>query len=453
MHEEGKNKFRDLKSVRVKRLHPHYNSRRYRLVLKNNPYKKIKLIALIVSLLALVFFISDSSYFQACRLLFSLRNQKVLVGFQNSAELRPTGGFWGSFGILKIGQNISQSTLYFETNPYKKDNPLLLKSSEPMPEPLRQTYANRPQSFVNANWQADFPEAAKSLEWFLAEGWNEQVNGTVAISSLLLIDLLKEIGPIEVDGIQVNSENFTQTMSQKIDTEYWLSSENIKANEPKTILKNMAPEIMKKAKSLGIIKLSKFISEEIKQGRILAYFSNRHQEEVAKRLGISGEMLTSSKDYLQINNANLNGGKSSLNVRQSALYSITPAVAGPVATLIITREMNNNWPNILNRNYTRIFTPLGTKLISANLSGKDITSEIETNQENAHTSFGLWFSTSPGNKEILTITYQLPFNNDLLKKYRLIYQKQPGTLPEDLTVNLKGGDIYSSEINQVLTSI
>lgn len=453
MHDEGKNKFSDLKSVRVKRLRPRYTLKKYKLTLRGSSRKKFKPALAAVCLVAIFLFISTSDYFQAARLLFSLGHQKILIGFQNSAELRPTGGFWGSFGILKIDKNIFDSTLYFETNPYKKDNPLLTKSNEPLPGPLLETYPDRPQSFVNANWQTDFPEAAKSLEWFLSEGWNEKVDGTIAVSSLLLIDLLKEIGPIEVDSTTINSENFTQIMSQKIDTEYWQSEENIQANEPKTILKNMAPKIIEKSKNLGFIRLTKFISRQIQQGRLLAYFSDNSKEAIVKKIGFSGETLHSSKDYLQINNANLNGGKSSLNVKQSIHYIVKAGETNPIATIQINREMNNDWPNILNRNYTRIITPLGSKLISASIDSDDIAQNIMIAQENSHTSFGFWFSTSPGTSKTLTISYQLPFDNDMLNNYELIYQKQAGTLSEKLTVNLLGGEIFSSEINQNSISI
>jgi len=211
----------------------------------------IPLIFIIIAIFLTYLSVSQSKIYQIALLAEKTKNQSILIGFQNSAELRPTGGFWGSFAVLDARSNIFDSTIYFDTNPYKQDNKLLKESAVKLPGPMKQYWKDRPQSFVNANWPASFPESAKTLQWYFGQGWGDKsVSAVVALSSLSLIDLLKIIGPVNLtDGTEVNSTNFTQIMSEKIDSEYWLDEKNKSINEPKTIIKELFPKIIDKTKN------------------------------------------------------------------------------------------------------------------------------------------------------------------------------------------------------------
>ncbi|MFH1855395.1 MAG: DUF4012 domain-containing protein [bacterium] len=449
MQENKDKRFSDLKAVRTKRIRARYFNSSYKISISN---KKNKMVGVILAVFLLVFIgviFFKSSVYKKIFLIYSLKNQTMLVGFQNSAELRPTGGFWGSFALWKIDSSVLKNKLYFDTNPYKKDNSLMKESSIELPKPMKETWPDRNQSFVNANWQVDFPETAKSLQWFLHEGWNEKTDGVIAISSLAIIDLLKLTGPITLsDNTTVSSDNFTKILSEKIDKEYWQESENLKINEPKTILKEFSPELIERTKKLGFFTLYRYFTKQAESGRILFYSNSPKQQKLSKELNISGELKTYALDYVYVNNANLNGGKSSLNVKEKIVYSIEKGETNPVGTLNITRTCNDSWPNILNRNYARALVPLGSKLISAELENKSITKEIEIGQESNSTSFGFWFSTSPDESQQVTIKYELPFDNFSLNSYHLIWQKQPGTIEEIIQIKKDGQILFEGDTNQ-----
>ena len=448
MLDEGKIKLtKDLKPVRTRRIKPVYNASKYKLKLRSNWFQKYLVLIILAALLILCLGFLKSDLYQVLKIGLGLRNKNILVGFQNSAELRPTGGFWGSFGIWKISNNPLSSELLFETNPYKNDNKLLLTNTEPLPEPMRLVFGQKPQSFVNANWATDFPTAAKDIEWYLSQGWGQKVDGTIAVSSLAMIDMLNLTGPLELsDHTLVNSENFTQVMSEKIDTEYWQDPSNLIINEPKTILKELSPELIKHAKSLGYLKLYKFLLQEMHRGRILAYFSQDSLEKASEKLNISAEAKPYNIDYLSVNNSNIGGDKSSLNVNQSMKYSVDTSRAKSEGRLSITRQMNENWPHKTNKNYMRIIAPLGSSLIWATIDSEP--AEVEATQENSRTCFGFWFSLDPGQTKTLDMKYSLPFENIALRDYNLVYQKQPGTLPEYLEVKLNKKTIFNQSLDE-----
>ncbi len=88
---------------------------------------------------------------------------KYLVLLQNNDELRPTGGFIGTYGLwqAKDGEIIS-----FKTHDiYHLDMPIQNKINLAPPEPIRK-YLNDKWYMRDANWSPDWPTAANKINWF-----------------------------------------------------------------------------------------------------------------------------------------------------------------------------------------------------------------------------------------------------------------------------------------------
>lgn len=444
------------KIVKRKSVKPNYSRSTKKIRIDKSSLAKTKkkharALSLMVSLICLTLLgvlFSQTRYYNIARLALQMRNKTFLIGFQNSGELRPTGGFWGSFAVLKAGETLSESELLFETNPYKKDNILLKESSVELPTPMAQTWTDRPQSFVNANWSFNFPSAAKTLEWYFAQGWDQNVDGVFGVSSLTVIDLLKLTGPISLpDGTVINDENFTEIMSKKIDEEYWQDPKNIEINEPKTLIKDLSPRLIEATSKVSKIKLATFLFSEIRQGHISLFYNDTDSQKISENLGVSGETKGYNSDYLSVINANLNGGKTSLSVQQSVIYSVDLVNGQVQGELEVSRShLDGHWPDILNRNWTRVVTPLGSELISADLDGNDITEDVEVKDEEGRTTFGFWLSTEPGETKTARIIYKLPISS--LENYSLIYQKQAGTITEQLSISKLGEKVFAGEFNE-----
>jgi len=125
-------------------------------------------------------------------------NHRILVVSQDGAELRPTGGWAGSFGIVTVGTDGVQLESYRDVF-VLPDPPGVVT---PPPGALQTTDFN----FRNANWWLDFPtSASKMLEFWNAYG-QEPVDGIVVIDTVVMSDLLEIVGPITVP---VHNETFT----------------------------------------------------------------------------------------------------------------------------------------------------------------------------------------------------------------------------------------------------
>ncbi len=81
--------------------------------------------------------------------------------------------------------------------------------------------------------------------------------------------------------------------------------------------------------------------------------------------------------------------------------------------------------NSILRNYLRIYVPKGSKLIEG--LGSEV--EIETKEELGKTYFDGFFTVrGDGGRAKVVVKYELPFTVNPGENYKLLIQKQPGTL-------------------------
>ncbi|MEA3304178.1 MAG: DUF4012 domain-containing protein [Patescibacteria group bacterium] len=86
--------------------------------------------------------------------------QRYLFVFQNSAEIRPTGGFIGSLMLLDFLDGVYTQT---PIDVYKLDGQLTEKI--PIPYGLQKVAENF--YLRDSNYWPDFPQSAEQISWFL----------------------------------------------------------------------------------------------------------------------------------------------------------------------------------------------------------------------------------------------------------------------------------------------
>ena len=129
------------------------------------------------------------------RYVFSGQHRFLLVS-QNSAELRPTGGFMGSYGLIEFGPEGFHLTRYAAIETLPRDTLNL-----PIP-PGRQVQYNH-YYFRNANWWMDFPTTAAQMLPFWENLKQPPIDGIVAIDIPAIRDLVELFGPITVPESEV----------------------------------------------------------------------------------------------------------------------------------------------------------------------------------------------------------------------------------------------------------
>lgn len=378
---------------------------------------------------------------------------KYLIILENSDELRPTGGFIGTYGILEIE---SGEILKFETHDiYHLDMPVKDKLSVIPPEPIKKYLGVSKWMIRDANWSPDWPTSAKKIEWFYNQENQlagikdiEKFDGIIAITPKLIIDLLAITGPIVVEEVEYNKDNFQNILEYKVEKGYVLLG--IPSWERKEIIGDIAKEIKIKLFDLPATfwpEVIRTVDMNITRKNILVYLTNIELQNLVKKYGWSGEVKSSEGDYLMVVDANLAAFKTDAVMSKSINYNVEKGYNGLFTKLNISYSHHGSfdWRTTRYRTYTRIYLPLGSQLIKAQGISEG---QVEIGSELGKTYFGAFISIEPGKIGNLYFEYKLPsyLEEKLAEEgdYKLLIQKQPGNNINELIVDLRLGDAVKS---------
>jgi len=379
-------------------------------------------------------------------------NGKYLIIFQNNTELRSSGGFIGSYAVAEI-KNLELQDLNFNTNIYKMDNAFARKNFVKAPERLEQFLKGKSWTLRDSNYDVSFPEAGADITSFYEKEAQDTIDGVVAINAKVIVDLLKLTGPVTIDDTEVRADNFYDVTQFAVEKGYYLNPENWLTNEPKSFLKKLYPKVLSKAIEENKFEFIKLISRELKEKQIMFYFKDQRLEDIAKEKQWAGQVYSEGKlknffpdqeaiDYLYIDANNFSGNKSSLSVKQQITYG----VSNNKANLTLTRihRGSNVWPDGPNNSYLRILVVEGSRLEGATLNGRNVLYKVKTFEEAGKTVFATDILISPGEAAVLNLSYALPGE---IKPYRLVVQKQSGTIDDALAVKYFDNLIYQGVLD------
>lgn len=349
--------------------------------------------------------------------------RKYLLLNQNSNELRATGGFIGSFSIITLHKGQITDVFVDITQRIDGQNP---KPSLELPAPLRSISVTGAWGTRDANWSPDFPTSAKTFQKLYEEGGGGTVDGIIAVNPKLIESLLTITGPIDlpVKGETVTAQNFvdlTQEYTQFIDN---------KTENPKAILSELAPILMDKILKLPaseIVKVNEILSSLLTSKDLMIYTRNQKLENALATLNYAGTMPTiaEDQDFLAVIRSNLGARKSSGKVASRINHTVNVNLSRELETtlnLTFTHQGVDEFPDGPNKDYIRIYTPLGSRLISAD--NLDEGTKVDVTEEEGKTVFGIWVTTNPGQTRDVVVKYQP--NVELHDSYQLKIFKQSG---------------------------
>ncbi|MDD3487158.1 MAG: DUF4012 domain-containing protein [Candidatus Moranbacteria bacterium] len=374
-------------------------------------------------------------------ILSATKDEKTfLLLFQNNLELRPGGGFIGSFGILKTKNGKIEDIRIFDTGNFDKNVPL----GETPPEPFREILGYENWKMRDSNWSPDFAVNAKKAEYFYhLGGGKEEIDGVAAINTDVLDTLLSVTGPVKIDGYpgEYRDENAILQLEYQVEKGY--VEQGIAKEERKNIMKELAEILSEKARNLTFSEqftLAEKLEERLKEKDIQLFFKDENLQKEIDSVGWGGEIRESESDYLFIVDANMNALKTDYCIRRKVEYAVDFSAEKPEATLNITYKhacRTKDWMTSDYRDWLRVYVPQGSRLL-VGASGQS--GEAEYPEESGKSVFGMLVKVPVGETKTVTLKYVLPENIDE-KYYALLAQKQSGSgeLPLSLSVKQKDG--------------
>jgi hypothetical protein len=125
--------------------------------------------------------------------------RNFLVQTLDRAELRPTGGFTGNYGVLTIHNGKVDPFQLFNVNDIEygyKSNGWLYGKRPPSPYSSWWPFAN--WGLRDSNLSPDFPTSAKMIANVFQHETGQQVDGVIQFSPVVIAHVLKVTGPITV---------------------------------------------------------------------------------------------------------------------------------------------------------------------------------------------------------------------------------------------------------------
>lgn len=373
--------------------------------------------------------------------------KNFLILLQNNDELRPTGGFIGVFGLASTrnGEIISLTT----NDSYHLDMPAIDKWRKEPPMPIKKYLKVENWYLRDANWTPDWPLAAQEINE-IYKGESLAINqsapnfaGIIAVNPDFISNLLTLVGPINIKGEEYNSKNFQELLQYNVEIAY--KDRDISSWDRKEIINELLEELKTRLFSLpseNWVQLIRIVNENTNKKNIQIYFTDSAMEDLVKNLGASGEVKKTKSDYLMVVDANLAAFKSDAVVKKKISYNIFQRNGQASAKLSLNyrHEGDFDWRTTRYRSYTRIYLPLGSRLISfSGLDSEKADWSVVDDKILEKTIFGFFFTVEPGTEKEIVINYSLPesINRQLSDgTYNLLVQKQSGRRTEALSVNI-----------------
>jgi Protein of unknown function (DUF4012) len=381
--------------------------------------------------------------------------RRYLILTQNPAELRPTGGYIGSYGIVGFDkgriterrfQDISSLDLPW-------DYPFIRGPQELHDYLLGE---KQPWQLADSNWSPDFPTSAQdAIRLYLNESGDDQIDGVLAITTYTIDELLKVTGPIGIPGyhITVASGETTLKLLQAI----WSAADAGSPNR-KAILGPFAEQLFTSLLGLAPARWGQLIDEAEmfrQRGLLVAWFRDPASQKFVETAGFDGSVRREPGDYIYPVDSNVaptsklnavttraldlnvqldefGNAEDSLTIRWQ--NDIETPAAAPYRDLPIVGHLR-----ILGM-YSRLLLPERSRLGEISGGSYVALSDPAVVEEQADgLVVGTYLKLPPGSTD-LTYRWTSPYAADTDETggtYRLTLQHQPGILPGPITIAIR----------------
>ena len=384
--------------------------------------------------------------------------KRYILAFENNTELRPTGGFLGSYAyvVFRNGK-IAEFTVDDIYNPDGQ-----LQGYVEPPAPIKNyLYQAGGWHLRDSNWNPNFPEAAQTMAWFFERGVYQQIDGIGIMTLSTVQDALKIVGDVYLP-------DYSQTISA--DTLYaFVQSQTEQqffpgASNKKDVLGALSRAVLRKLVDLSIeqrIQLIDIFFHRLKTKDILFWAKDPQLQQVIEKHGWDGgirqqtcDTTVTSRcraDLIYIVEANVGINKTNCCIDRTAHLDLW-FNDDETATSSVKLNYENHNPVTPQppkfygggyRNYLRLIKNPDATLESVTMNGALLspkTIDVESDPKLNIQSYGFISDVGGGDKGDVTVlfSHQKWLDYTSPQSYELTILKQPGLETNEyvLTIHL-----------------
>ncbi|MPM33103.1 hypothetical protein SDC9_79670 [bioreactor metagenome] len=369
--------------------------------------------------------------------------KKYLILFQNESELRATGGFIGSYGLLTFDNGELKS---LEVKDIYEADGQLPGHVEP-PVEIKNHLGEANWYMRDANWKADFTQTATDIQWFYDKEIGHKVDGVIGIDLAVAKSILEVTGEIFVPDFneKITKDNLYEQAEFYAEKKFFPGS-----NQKASFLGGLGKQMFETIKGLNIIKKAELMGKTVdllESNEIQLAINDVKVDEKMSELGWNGEIYKGKcatencvMDYFYLVESNLGVNKANYFLYRNMEQSVDISNGQISRVVKVTYEntaKNSNWPGGDYKNYVRVYLPKDTNLSQVIvMDGIDTTirkiykdSELRIREIDGKKEVGFLMTVPVSKKRIMEIRYSS--NLDLLGKKKFSYinyiQRQPGS--------------------------
>jgi hypothetical protein len=395
-------------------------------------------------------------------------SRNYLILFQNNMELRPGGGFIGSYALLTLNKGKIAGFKIYDV--YDADGQL--KGHVEPPYPIRRYLPSIHWYLRDSNFNVDFSKGAVASAVFLNTEMQQAVDGVIGVDLSFIKNLLTVIGPVNVPDYNqtVRSDNFYQVTQAHSQDNFFPGS-----TQKKDFLTSFYSALQNKIagqKNLSYLSLAQALIQSINEKHVLFAFNNASEQAAFAVNGWSSALVqdTSSSnslvdDFVGIDEANLGGNKVNYSIARSVSQSVTMNSDKNIDEALTVAFKNSASQNLgdkgIYKNYLRFILPLNATISSIQIDNQEqkiipaITDptiyekkgfvppsglEMQREDQSGKTTYGFLVTIPPQALKTIKVNYTLAQKINVSQPqlgYQLKIFKQPGIdfMPYDLTLN------------------
>lgn len=392
-------------------------------------------------------------------LLGNAHPQRYLVLLQNNHELRPGGGFIGSYLLLDLNDGYIQNLEFHDV--YEIDG----QFHESIQPPAEIAQLTDQWGLRDSNYSPDLPTSLKKAAWFLEKEGGPTVDHVVMVDLYSIQKLLELTGPISLSSLKkpLNTENFPTILS------YLVESKASGVQDPKAIFRELVPAVQTKLEEQKRgMNWVEWFSQMTQSKHIAFYSKDETLQSFWSDWGADGAFaqVQPKEDYFMMVQTNIGGNKSDAYIQTTLHHETVIEHSGKIQNQVTltrqhqwTDEVETQIRNELsqfgiqsieewvigilgdgpNRSGIRLYVPTGTQLLGAQGIPQ---AEVERHHDEALNLDYFYFESIvyPEKESTLSFQFELPFTLDFspLDEYRLLVGKQPSEQHTTFTKTLRG---------------
>lgn len=365
--------------------------------------------------------------------------KKYVLFFANNMELRPGGGFIGSFAIVRVGPyEISDIKVY---DVYDADGQLTehLEPPKAISKFLEQPFWFLRDSAFTPDFVTNFGEAEMLLEKELNEG---NFAGGMLFTTTAVQNMLEASEGLYIPDYEetITKDNFYLKAQLYAEKDFFPGS-----IQKKRFLGSVMNQMLINLSDVSLPDLFKQIEKSLNEKQMVIYSRDPNLQAFLEKNYWSGRTLKPKcnlpqaincvLDYVFPVDANLGVNKANFFVSRPTKMNIVLKENGTIENTVTLAYTNNSYEDIFPggpyKNYFQLMVPPNSRIMQISVDDVSLTDYDETNFE--YKIIGFLLTVPPQSSKIVKITYTLP--TSIISgtgMYQLIFQKQIGSANDNL---------------------